>query len=230
MAFWKYKPTQGYWTRTLSLIGAMAMVAAGAGWIASELPTYSVSRSVTVSIPGQTILSPDLTGLGVRLRQPEAKDLKEDPQLAIEVAAVTNRSPAKRFDVLLNDRIVSVNDQSIESAEQLTAALAQTDLAKPTTLGVLRKKSIKEFVQGGVAAVMIVGALVYFLYLFNKPGPCEFLIATEAEMKKVNWPSRKELLGSTWLVIAGTFMLALMLYVFDFVFLVFFKMIGVIKV
>ena len=39
MAFWYNKPQQGFWTRTMSIAGAMLVVAAGAGWLWSELST-----------------------------------------------------------------------------------------------------------------------------------------------------------------------------------------------
>ena len=42
----------------------------------------------------------------------------------------------------------------------------------------------------------------------NKPTNVDFLIATDSEMKKVNWTSRKELIGSTKIVIMFMFMIA----------------------
>ena len=57
----------------------------------------------------------------------------------------------------------------------------------------------------------------------------DFLIATEGEMKKVNWSTRREILGSTWVVIAFTFFIAIYLFAFDFIFQIFFKWIDVLK-
>ena len=42
----------------------------------------------------------------------------------------------------------------------------------------------------------------------NKPTNVDFLIATDSEMKKVNWTSRKELIGSTKVVIIFMFLIA----------------------
>ena len=42
----------------------------------------------------------------------------------------------------------------------------------------------------------------------NKPTNVDFLIATDSEMKKVNWTSRKELIGSTKVVIVFMFLIA----------------------
>jgi preprotein translocase SecE subunit len=74
----------------------------------------------------------------------------------------------------------------------------------------------------------IYGGLAF--YLMNKPRNVDFLIATDSEMKKVNWTSRKELFGSTRVVIIFMFMVAIMLFVYDDFFWTIFYMIGVLKV
>jgi preprotein translocase SecE subunit len=64
-------------------------------------------------------------------------------------------------------------------------------------------------------------ALIYALFtwrLINKPRNVDFLIATDSEMKKVNWTSRRELIGSTKVVILFMFAIALFLFVLDFEF------------
>ena len=86
------------------------------------------------------------------------------------------------------------------------------------------------YVQGAVAGLLVLGSLLYLWRLLNKPKIVDFMIATEAEMKKVNWPSTHETFGYTWLVISGTFLIALILFVVDFAFLHLFQWLGVIKV
>lgn len=71
------------------------------------------------------------------------------------------------------------------------------------------------YIQAGAAAATIIGFGLLIYFLLNKPRIVDFMIAVEAEMKKVNWPSRKEIIGSTWVVIAGTFMLAGLLFVIN---------------
>ena len=66
--------------------------------------------------------------------------------------------------------------------------------------------------------------------LMNKPGNADFLIATDGEMKKVNWTSRRELIGSTKVVILFMFAIALFLFFFDQVFSTVFYMIDVLKI
>ena len=63
----------------------------------------------------------------------------------------------------------------------------------------------------------------------NKPSNVDFLIATDSEMKKVNWTSRKELIGSTKVVIVFMFLIAAFLFVVDVIFGYLFYVIGVLK-
>jgi preprotein translocase SecE subunit len=55
-------------------------------------------------------------------------------------------------------------------------------------------------------------------YFMNKPRVVDFLVATESEMKKVNWTSRRELFGSTKVVIIFMFMIAFFLAFVDVIF------------
>jgi preprotein translocase SecE subunit len=65
--------------------------------------------------------------------------------------------------------------------------------------------------------------------MMNKPSNVDFLIATDSEMKKVNWTSRKDLIGSTKVVIIFMFLIAFFLFVIDVVFSYFFFLIGVLR-
>ena len=75
-------------------------------------------------------------------------------------------------------------------------------------------------------------ALVYaFLAwrLMNKPANVDFLIATDGEMKKVNWTSKRELIGSTKVVIFFMFAIAIILFVLDLLFNTVFYYVDVLK-
>ncbi|QKK10210.1 MAG: preprotein translocase subunit SecE [Planctomycetota bacterium] len=86
------------------------------------------------------------------------------------------------------------------------------------------------YLQGGAAGlVLLVGAVLIFVFIGSKPSSCEFLIATDGEMKKVNWSTRREVLGSTWVVIAASFLIAGMLYLVDMAFQTFFVAINVLQ-
>ncbi|NQU74892.1 MAG: preprotein translocase subunit SecE, partial [Planctomycetes bacterium] len=77
--------------------------------------------------------------------------------------------------------------------------------------------------------LIVLLAIGYALFrLVNKPRMADFLVATEGEMKKVSWSNRKEIIGSTKVVIFTTFAMAIMLFIVDFLFQRFFVGIGVI--
>jgi len=63
----------------------------------------------------------------------------------------------------------------------------------------------------------------------NKPKNVDFLIATDSEMKKVNWTTRKELIGSTQIVILFMFLIAMFLFAFDVVFQYLFWLLNILK-
>lgn len=85
----------------------------------------------------------------------------------------------------------------------------------------------KEYWQGGFAVGIVAFFAVFTWWLLNKPRVADFMIATETEMRKVNWPGKKEILGSTWVVIAGTLMIVAVLFVVDLGFATFFQKIGI---
>ncbi|MHC4424267.1 MAG: preprotein translocase subunit SecE [Planctomycetota bacterium] len=67
---------------------------------------------------------------------------------------------------------------------------------------------------------VVFGLLVY--WLVNKPSVADFMIAAEGEMKKVSWSSRKEIAVSTLIVIVVVIVMAVILYVTDLSFRMFF--------
>ena len=71
-------------------------------------------------------------------------------------------------------------------------------------------------------------AALWFSYrLVNIPQFADFLIAVEAEMNKVSWPSRGELIRSSVVVIFVIFLLAVVLFGYDLIWRQLFACIGV---
>ncbi len=81
------------------------------------------------------------------------------------------------------------------------------------------------FIQAAVAVGLIVVAAGVLWWVLNKAKVVDFMIATDAEMRKVSWPSWHELVGSTWVVICGTFLMAILIFVVDVTFTWFFQQI-----
>ena len=80
-----------------------------------------------------------------------------------------------------------------------------------------------------IGTLLVLAGLTYWAIGWKRP-VVEFMIATEGEMKKVNWSSRREVLGATRVVIVATLTLGTLLFVVDLVFMVFFSSIGVLKI
>jgi preprotein translocase subunit SecE len=78
------------------------------------------------------------------------------------------------------------------------------------------------------ACVVVLGVVLAWV-LMNKPRNADFLIATDGEMNKVNWTSRKELMGSTRIVIIFLFAIAFILFFIDVFAGFFFQLIGVLR-
>jgi preprotein translocase SecE subunit len=87
-----------------------------------------------------------------------------------------------------------------------------------------------EYLQSGVAGgVMLLGAILLYLFVGSRKRTVEFLIATDGEMKKVNWTSYREVKGSTIVVIVATFLIAGFLFGVDYVFSQIFHAMGVLE-
>lgn len=78
-----------------------------------------------------------------------------------------------------------------------------------------------------VPAVLMIAGLWVAYRLVNLPAFADFLIAVEAEMNKVSWPTRSELYRSSAVVLVTVFVLATLLFFFDFVWREFFMTVGV---
>jgi preprotein translocase subunit SecE len=74
-----------------------------------------------------------------------------------------------------------------------------------------------------VPAGLFVALGLLIFWLVNKPSVADFMIAAEGEMKKVSWSSRREIAVSTFIVIVVVIMMAVILYVTDLSFRVFFN-------
>jgi preprotein translocase SecE subunit len=94
---------------------------------------------------------------------------------------------------------------------------------------ITRANNANTSIVGGVVAAVAVAAAVIMWHYFNKPTVVDFFIATESEMKKVNWTSRKDLIGSTKVVIVFMFLTAGLLFLIDVFFGYFFWLIKVLK-
>ncbi len=87
------------------------------------------------------------------------------------------------------------------------------------TLKGIRIGNIEPIYVQAVAFVIVVAVFGWFTFFLVgcRPKVVDFLIATEGEMKKVNWSTRREIMGSTWVVIGLTVVIALIITLLDYV-------------
>lgn len=79
-----------------------------------------------------------------------------------------------------------------------------------------------------VGFLIVMGLLTYWVVGLNRKTN-DFFIATEGEMKKVNWSTRAEVIRSTKVVIVTVVLMAILLFVVDVLFMLFFSSIKVLQ-
>ncbi len=79
----------------------------------------------------------------------------------------------------------------------------------------------------GVPVVLTLLSIWLAFRLVNIPQFADFLIAVDAEMKKISWPTMRECFRASAVVIATMFLLAIVLFVYDEFWIHFFAFIKV---
>ncbi len=219
-SFGIYKFGQGYWVRVLTAISVAAIFLAGAAWLYSELSAlrpapsgfnFSV-RDVNGTVQaGQvvelaSVVDGNATKYGTATVTAVSLAGGESGTVSIALPQLANAAPGAAIPTDLSNvgriDVVAEGGQSVFRAAVLRAEpIASFD---------------KTYIQLGVAgAVLLTGLVLVYLYVGAKPKPVDFLIATDGEMKKVNWGTRKLIIDSTRVVIAATFLIAAFIFVAD---------------
>lgn len=106
---------------------------------------------------------------------------------------------------------------------RITRQVTFSAVAVGLVLGLFRLHQIlaqhRPEVSFGVPIVLGVLAVWVAYRLVNLPAFADFLIAVEAEMNKVSWPTRQELLRGSVVVLVVILFLAAVLWLFDVVWL-----------
>ncbi len=226
MALGLYKPGQGYWMRVLTAAGAgiITLYAAVWGWGQAEavrLPAKEwiiAAQAITGDVkPGDTV---------VLLKNQEAPD-------TLGTARVADFTPgsARRATLVIDTFDTPATRDTIPDAFRLIAGdtLAPTfraDIASSAATPVIPQLYLQAAVAG--TFILIGCAFIAWFVAFNRRSG-DFLIATDAEMKKVNWTTYKHVRGSTIVVIVATFLIAGILFIIDLGFSTFFKAIHVLE-
>lgn len=231
MALGVYKPGQGYWVRVLTAVGVGTLVLATAMW------AWSQAQAVNIPMPTWNLVITDVRGDPEANTTIELQDVNPNNPLervAIGTAVVESFSPASGGGGTLVIREVQIDQGAATPVDALyigsnegAAALGGRSISARIEAGNGNALFERLYLQAGIAiAIMIIGAaLVYYFVAINRKAS-EFLIATDGEMKKVNWSTRREVIGSTWVVIFAAFLIAILLYGVDNVFFAFFSLVG----
>ena len=78
-----------------------------------------------------------------------------------------------------------------------------------------------------IPLILMLACFYVLLRVVNSKRPADFMIATEGEMKKVSWSSKKEIIGSTKVVIVTLLLMGLVLFLVDWFFRELMKFLGV---
>jgi preprotein translocase subunit SecE len=79
----------------------------------------------------------------------------------------------------------------------------------------------------GISSAMLAIGVWFSFRLVNVPRFADFLIAVEAEMNKVSWPTRPELFRSSVVVIVLLLLLTVVLFVYDIAWRFLFEALGI---
>ncbi len=88
--------------------------------------------------------------------------------------------------------------------------------------------AMSAYLQYGIPVLVVAAISAATFWFVNRPRSADFLIATEGEMKKVSWSSKKEIFGSTKVVIVTAFIMAAILFGADQVFINLFRALNVV--
>ncbi len=213
MALGIYKPGQGYWVRVLTAtLMAVATIAVGAwAWyqtatFVSQIPksTYEMGvKNTPIDVPGGTTVS--LMGIA------DAEGRQT------EIGTATLRTPLTK-SAIAQKVVIDVVDLKPTLDASGTASLRV--IGGERIADVTDRKGIAPFETQTAQAIVVtivilIGAILAYFFTAMRPRSVDFLIATDYEMKRVNWSTRREIMGSTFIVIIAALALSVTLFVFD---------------
>lgn len=227
-----HKPGQGYWVRMMTAIAVGILFLAGAAWV-----WQSVER-ISPPIKGYNVLVDSVQG-GAPAPGTSIEFVSHEGDTTIATGIVRQVDEGTGGLTLYVENIQRTSDAVAAARDLTSSGSIRVPEGGPDRFtgqvapeGAWRPVAAFEmtYIQTAAAAVVVlVGAIVIYLYVGKRPKSVDFLVATDNETRKVNWSTRKEVVGSTWVVIAATFLIAGALFVVDLVFQGFFSAINVMQ-
>jgi preprotein translocase SecE subunit len=223
MAFGIYKPGQGYWVRVLTAAFAGVLLLFGAQWLWGQLeragrfiphPTSVITTTHAPQYPAGT----QLTLLGRASAEGQAPSL----------GTATVVGPAEGGGLTIKDIKYNAGVEATTGIEAISDAAGAPVLVRgqPRPIPAFEPLYLQA---AGVGLFLLLGAIVIYYFVAVTPRAVEFLIATDGEMKKVNWSTRRDVINSTLVVILWAVLIAGGLFIVDAAFASFFRLIGVLQ-
>ena len=209
-----YKPGEGYWIRVMTLAMIALIALTSAGW------AYKSLDALSPSIPAKA-WSLGLKGAGgaAAVGQPVTLLTTKGSTTADPVQIGTAK--VEQVSNLGGETVVQISAPSLSGAQSVLDVENQTIKIGDASVLVSSVRAIPsfdlEYAQIGAAAfILAVGVWCGYWFVGRNRTSVEFLIATDSEMRKVNWTTRREIMGSTYVVIGAGFLVALSLFLIDY--------------
>ncbi|MDX2146033.1 MAG: preprotein translocase subunit SecE [Planctomycetota bacterium] len=211
---------------TAVLLGGLFL--ATAAWSAKQ-----VGAHVDVPKPTWTLSVRDLTGevaSGSRVTLFTDQGLAEPVKIG-SASVVSSEATSQGVQVTINQ--IEMTEDFVPSQASLLRAGDGSPGTGPE--GVVRGAQGTPIVeplvlQGAVASVVaIIGVTITYWLVGRRRTSVNFFVDTDGEMRKVNWSTRREVIGATIVVIVATFLIAGFLGVIDGGLSQFFKIVGVLQ-
>lgn len=231
MAFGMHKPGQGYWVRvmTATMIGVATLAASA--WVWSQMSVVAAGLPHVRWAMSLGELSGDLPVAGTTVALSASAPRGQTTGTSLGTAVVESYTPASQTLRLRTFTPAAPGFDPTQSA--LVEIPGAGTPEKPAFKAVVRDSSASAIVQPvllqGIAAsvMLLIGSIVAYWVCAIKPATVEFLVATDMEMKKVNWSTRRDILAQTWVVIGAAVLIAGALFGVDVLFQTFFQQIGI---
>lgn len=215
-----YKPGQGYWVRVITASFVGVLVLASALWAAQQTTRFDPPK-VGYTVPIASVTGEIAPGATVELR--------DDGGLTVATAVVAADEPGAAGRTLRLEQVrVEPERDATEASRVVTEGFAAS-VPRASVMPIFAFPRV--YLQGAVAGVILLaGAVVIYIYVGVRRRSVDFLINTDNEMKKVNWSTRREIIGSTWVVVIASVLISGVLFGIDLVFQAFFRAIHVLDI
>ncbi|HZW08107.1 MAG TPA: preprotein translocase subunit SecE [Phycisphaerales bacterium] len=216
-----YKSGQGYWVRVMTAVLLGLVTAAFAAWfygqmqvLADRLPKAGYRIGFETEQPGAFAVG-DAVELTTR---PDAGGTAT----TVGTAVVSNVDPGEKKLVTIKDFAPAPAAPGAAPFIPSAAAVIRKTGPAPRSVNIAKNSVVgippvdpTILAGSGAALVVIVASILGYWLIGLRPRTVEFLIATDFEMKKVNWSTPREVIGHTWVVIGACFLLATALWFVD---------------